>query len=1089
MAYVSLRRYWAVEIPNADPNAPTTYVFDLGQELREYRDYETTDIEMYAMARYYDDEKKGPYIQTVNPKDANGDDNYPLYYYFDDKGTVYLNGHPLLRPGSYAYPFLVAGTNTIAIAMTNTVSSTAALFTLKCFDSRDESTRQAIAYVHSDASGKGTVDTPASGWEQPGFDDSAWPGVKILGDAFTDPWYGHFDINYHTTPEERERFAAGDYDDPSLPPGLEQEPDPVARIVYRGHSPFVEINGRLHDPVFNICQTGDYYNESAIVRLARQGFDIVQLNFLAENFCRSDGSYDFSSVDKMVRRLLEIAPDAYVVVSPRFMMQFWIRTNMTERVGYAAGDPDPSAGDEFRERVLRPSPASDAFRALVVDMIKKLGQYVETRPWRKRLVGFRLSYGTYTEWCYFGMYEGPDNGPRMQERFRAYMKAKRNVDDAEIPPPSARKHEYSDSTQPNKNGDLLDPAEDQLVLDYYDCLINTMADFLLEMADAAKQAFPGRLVGAYYGYLYDDHPPEGATSLLDKVLSSPNVDILSCPAYYSKDGRRAGGSYVTRTIPSLFRRYGKLALLEDDSRFHHIRGWLASQNDGLALCTETALETEMCMRRNWFNQYFDGGGIQLNDPITQSGQRPHAFDDPAVFRAIEDSRAALAKAGLPPAGSGNEVAVVFSPREAIRRDGGKASYFTWNLYQTSLLYLNRSGIPFDLLSLEDYIADPRDYRVVLFLNAFHLSPDERAALVQRTRRPGLTAIWVGPAGGVTDNGFDDAAMSALTGVAATGVARRSNIVCVDPAATTHYTRHGVYHAKTLGGGARSIIVPDMPAGSDGTGPGEYATILKAAGARQYTAEGSYFRRHGDVFLFHTGTVGTHTITLPDDVAKVRELFTGEEFDSNVITLEADGPGHVALPGDDRKHLDGRRRRHRRPGHERRPLHRRHGPDGGLRRLLGRAVGSGGGLRRRRRRRRDARRQRAGRAPRRSDGERHPSGPAPQRPGRRRAGRDGARLPDRARRARNRGARDLGRNGAPRHRRLHQRRPPDRSRDLGAGRVPEVRPRRQRGRHAHPRARPRGRGPRLHDPALRTLARCPKSIGVVGWEALPPLACR
>jgi hypothetical protein len=81
----------------------------------------------------------------------------------------------------------------------------------------------------------------------------------------------------------------------------------------------------------------------------------------------------------------------------------------------------------------------------------------------------------------------------------------------------------------------------------------------------------------------------------------------------------------------------------------------------------------------------------------------------------------------------------------------------------------------------------------------------------------------------------------------------------------------------------------MPAGSDGTGPGEYATILKAAGARQYTAEGSYFRRHGDVFLFHTGTVGTHTITLPDDVAKVRELFSGEEFDSNVITLEADGP--------------------------------------------------------------------------------------------------------------------------------------------------------------------------------------------------------
>ncbi len=813
-----------------------------------------------------------------------------LYYYFDDKGTVYLNGHPLLRPGSYAYQFLVAGTNTIAIAMTNTVSSTAALFTLKCFDSRDESTRQAIAYVHSDASGKGTVDTPASGWEQPGFDDSAWPGVKILGDAFTDPWYGHFDINYHTTPEERERFAAGDYDDPSLPPGLEQEPDPVARIVYRGHSPFVEINGRLHAPDFNICQTGDPYNESAIVRLARQGFDIVQLNFLAENFCRSDGSYDFSSVDKMVRRLLEINQDAYVAISPRFMMQFWIQTNMTERVGYETGEPDVNAGDEFRMRVLRPSPASDSFRALVVDMIKKLGEYVETKPWRKRLVCFRLSYGTYTEWCYFGMYEGPDNGPRMQEKFRAYMKAKRNVDNAAIPPLAARKHEFGGSADPNKNGDLLDPAEDQLVLDYYDCLINTMSDFLLEMADAAKQAFPGRLVGAYYGYLYDDHPPEGATSLLDKVLSSPNVDILSCPAYYSTDGRRAGGSYVTRTIPSLFRRYGKLALLEDDSRFHHIRDWLQSQNDGQGMCTETPHETEMCMRRNMLNPFFDGGGIQLNDPITQSGSRPHAFDDPAVFRAITDTRAALAKAGVAASESGNEVAVVFSTREAIRRDGGKCSYFTWNLYQTSLLYLNRSGIPFDLLSLEDYIDNPRDYKVVMFLNAFYLTPDERRALVQRTRRPDMTAIWIGPAGGVTDNGFDDAAMSALTGVTATGVSRRSNIVCSDVDASRKYTTNSVYYVKTLADGVRSIIVPEMPAGTGGVGPYVYAALLKAAGARQYVEPGNYIRRHGDIYMFHTGTNVVHTtITLPEDVVKVRELFTGAEYDSNVIPIESDGP--------------------------------------------------------------------------------------------------------------------------------------------------------------------------------------------------------
>ena len=808
----------------------------------------------------------------------------------DDLGEAYVNGHACAGHRTVT-SYLVAGENTIAISLTNTTSVSAALYLLECTYASG-----ATSYVHSCASVKGTVHAPASGWEQPGFNDAAWPQVTVVGDALTEPWATRFAgdsrIGLCLTPEDKARIAAAQGPSQAFEAawaGLEQEPDPVARIVYRGHSPFVELNGSLHAPDFNICQAGDLYNESAIVRLSKVGFDIVQVNFFAENFCRSDGSYNFSSVSNMVRRVLELNPDAYVVISPRFMMQFWIQTNMTERVGYETGDPDVNAGDEFRMRVLRPSPASDAFRALVVDMIKKLGEYVETQPWRKRLVGFRLSYGTYTEWCYFGMYEGPDNGLRMQEKFRAYMKAKRNVDDAAIPPLASRKHEYADSSQPNKNGDLLDPAEDQLVLDYYDCLINTMADFLLEMADAAKQAFPGRLVGAYYGYLYDDHPPEGATSLLDKVLSSPNVDILSCPAYYSKDGRRAGGSYVTRTIPSLFRRYGKLALLEDDSRFHHIRDWLQSQNDGQGMCTETPRETEMCMRRNMLNPFFDGGGIQLNDPITQSGSRPHAFDDPAVFRAITDTRAALVKAGNAPAESGNEVAVIFSTREAIRRDGGKASYFTWNLYQTSLLYLNRSGIPFDLLSLEDYIDNPRDYKVVMFLNAFYLTPDERRALVQRTRRPGMTAIWIGPAGGVTDNGFDDAAMSALTGVTATGVARRSTIVCSDSAASRYYTAHGLYYVKTLGGGARSIIVPEMPAGSDGSGPREYAKILKAAGAHQYTPEGNYIRRHGDVYMYHTGTNGTHTITLPDNVVNVRELFTGTEYNSNVITLQSDGP--------------------------------------------------------------------------------------------------------------------------------------------------------------------------------------------------------
>ena len=42
-------------------------------------------------------------------------------------------------------------------------------------------------------------------------------------------------------------------------------------------------------------------------------------------------------------------------------------------------------------------------------------------------------------------------------------------------------------------------------------------------------------------------------------------------------------------------------------------------------------------------------------------------------------------------------------------------------------------------------------------------------------------------------------------------------------------------------------------------------------------------------MFHVGTPGTYVIRLPENAGKVRELFTGKEFDSNELMLETDGP--------------------------------------------------------------------------------------------------------------------------------------------------------------------------------------------------------
>ena len=242
----------------------------------------------------------------------------------------------------------------------------------------------------------------------------------------------------------------------------------------------------------------------------------------------------------------------------------------------------------------------------------------------------------------------------------------------------------------------------------------------------------------------------------------------------------------------------------------------------------------------------------------------------------------MKKAGTPALLSGNDVAVVMSPRERLRQDGGDCTSFTRLLYQKSFLDLYRSGAAFDMLTLEDYVANPRRYKKVIFLNAFYLTKEERATLTKFTRMPGVTAVWIGPAGGVTDSGFDDAAMSSLTGVTAAGVARRPKIVCRDPEAKP--VCGGKAFAKRLSGKSKSIIVPEPP-----RSPKEYAALLKEAGAWMYTAPGNYFRRHGDIFMFHTGAVGRHTIRMPMMTGSVRDLFSDERYKSKEFMLETDGP--------------------------------------------------------------------------------------------------------------------------------------------------------------------------------------------------------
>ena len=97
--------------------------------------------------------------------------------YLDDDGQVFINGREVPSRGDVT-ALLKRGANTIAVRVENAVSTSAMIYLVSCEDEYGNR-----FYVHSGTSLKGTVKPQPEGWEQPDFDDSGWPNVKVCADV------------------------------------------------------------------------------------------------------------------------------------------------------------------------------------------------------------------------------------------------------------------------------------------------------------------------------------------------------------------------------------------------------------------------------------------------------------------------------------------------------------------------------------------------------------------------------------------------------------------------------------------------------------------------------------------------------------------------------------------------------------------------------------------------------------------------------------------------------------------------------------------------------------------------------------------
>lgn len=609
-------------------------------------------------------------------------------------------------------------------------------------------------------------------------------------------------------------------DDRFLPPGIAEEPRPDAKIVYQDGLPKILLNGEALDPIINQSDMNYKFSLNQGRKLQSMGLTLNQIIFRKTNFEVKPGVYDFGRMDVYVRRMLKYVPEARILATIELEFPKWTMAHPEEQIGYADGPTDGFDVDDHRKRAARPSSASRAYREEVRRFFAELGKYVARQPWGNRIVAVRPSWGIYKEWHVYGMYHGPDCGPAMTAAFRRYRDGRYAGSDVPTMAERTLKEPF-----------FFDPSEHRKLVDYYGCLAEETADCLISAAEAAKKALPGRLVGVYYGYVLAVHPPEGATVLVDKILSSGAVDFMANPAMYTAASRLAGGSYYPRAIPETFRRHGKLMLIEDDMRHYLIAPFTPGHR---RITTSGPREAEMTTRRNMLNLWFDGCGIQFLDCNSRREERLYTHDAPEIFQAIHDVRTLATVLGPRPADSGNRTAVVIDWRQRFLRPSNVHREHN-AVYVNSIEGCYASGVPVDLMTLDDFLALPEGrYSSAVFLNVFSAEGALKDALARRTAAKGFRSCW--------------------------------------------------FLKSALGGKAAGrTVLRKLPSGGE-----EWRKLLTGLGAPAFAPAGHYVRRHGDRFMFHTGKAGRWTLT-PAGCKGVHEVFSKRDYAGDSFEIVTDGP--------------------------------------------------------------------------------------------------------------------------------------------------------------------------------------------------------
>lgn len=492
------------------------------------------------------------------------------------------------------------------------------------------------------------------------------------------------------------------------------------------------------------------------------------------------GVWDFSEFDENVGKILEANPDAYIM--PRINVsepEWWREKNPSELMVYHDGTVDfrrPYRLWPAKESRTIASMSSRKWRKDMADSLRRLIAHIQNSDYADRVFAYQI-YGQSTEeWYHYtaGREQFGDYSPHAQTAFRAWLEKKYGSDTALQEAWGDPEAEIALAMIPSKEKRLSgsgertfrDPGALMHVIDFYAFWNAIMAEAIDYFCGVVKEESHGqKAVGAFYAYMYEfSGNPESGHLAVRQLLESENVDFIVVTASYGSRHLGSGGS-ILRSPHTSLRLHGKL-WYEDNDTVSYLFPEVAQRiGDAEWERSKVVLAaTDSAEESRWI--YERGAGFVLGNGVYQAIFDLHGgyFDDPELLEAFADIYRVFRESAKYDRTSVSEILVV-ADEESTFYCTDRSPLLRESLYVPPYRLI-KCGAPYDSVYVEDLaLLEMTPYKLVIVLNAYHMTESERRLVASKLFGTGATILWGYAPGLFQENECLMEGPSATTGMA------------------------------------------------------------------------------------------------------------------------------------------------------------------------------------------------------------------------------------------------------------------------------------------------------------------------------------